>query len=205
MITSDRPVASLSLLEGRVRSRLAGGLIVDIQPPDIETRIAILRSRADHSGQTVSPDVIMFLAERIHKNVRELEGCLNRILAYAELTRRPITIDLVKRAVADSLAGANRMTTSPGAIVDAVAAYFLLDADALKGPRGRKNVARARQVAMHLIREETDLGPTAIGRILGGKDHSTVIKNCAKIAAELNTDPHLRRDVLNLREALASS
>ena len=91
-------------MEGRVRSRLAGGLIVDIQPPDIETRIAILRSRADHSGQTVSPDMIMFLAERIRKNVRELEGCLNRILAYAELTRRPITIDLVKRAVADSLA-----------------------------------------------------------------------------------------------------
>ena len=205
VITSDRPVASLSLLEGRVRSRLAGGLIVDIQPPDIETRIAILRSRADHSGQTVSPDVIMFLAERIHKNVRELEGCLNRILAYAELTRRPITIDLVKRSVADSLAGASRMTTAPGAIVDAVAAYFQLDTDALKGPRGRKNVARARQVAMHLIREETDLGPTAIGRILGGKDHSTVIKNCAKIAAELDTDPHLRRDVLNLREALATS
>ena len=203
VITSDRPVASLSLLEGRVRSRLAGGLIVDIQPPDVETRLAILRAKADQSRLNIGTDAITFVAERIHKNVRELEGCFNRIVAYAQLTGREITIDLAKTAVADTLVGANRSSAAPGAIVDAVAAYFQLDAEALKGPRGRKNVAQARQVAMHLIKEETSLGPTAIGRILGGKDHSTVIKNCAKIAAQLDFNPHLRRDVLNIREALA--
>ena len=205
VITSDRPIVSLSLLEDRVRSRLAGGLVVDIQPPDLETRHAIIHAKLARSGQTIGPEAETMLAERIHRNVRDLEGCLNRVLAYAELTGRPITTGLVKRIVDDTLAGSRRRATSPDAVLEAVASYFQLDVESLKGPRGRKEVAQARQVAMHLIREETGIGPTAIGRILGGKDHSTVIKNCSKIAAQLDTDPHLRRDILNIRDSLSAA
>ena len=205
VITSDRPIVSLSLLEDRVRSRLAGGLVVDIQPPDLETRYAIIRAKLSRSHQTIGPEAETMLAERIHRNVRELEGCLNRVLAYAELTGRPITVGLVKMIVDDTLAGSKRRTASPDEVVEAVASYFQLDVESLKGPRGRKEVAQARQVAMHLIREETGIGPTAIGRILGGKDHSTVIKNCTKIATQLDTDPHLRRDILNIRESLSGA
>ena len=204
VITSDRPIVSLSLLEDRVRSRLAGGLVVDIQPPDIETRLAIIRARLSRSGQRIGSEAETILAERIHRNVRDLEGCLNRVLAYADLTGRPITVALVKTIVADTLAGSRRRSAFPDAVVEAVASYFQIDVESLKGPRGKREVARARQVAMHLIREETGIGPTAIGRILGGKDHSTVIKNCSKIAAQLDTDPHLRRDILNIRESLTA-
>ena len=202
VITSDRPLTSLTLLEGRVRSRLAGGLVVDVQPPDLETRLAILRAKAEQAGHHIPPDVLQFLAERFHRNVRELEGSLNRVVAHAQLTQSAVTVDLVKRAVADALAPNGRKPLSPRAVIDAVAAYFQVDTDALEGPRGKKNVSLARQVAMHLLREETDLGPTAIGRALGGRDHSTVVKNCATIARQSDVDPGLRRDLINIRDTL---
>ncbi len=205
VITSDRPVSSLGLLEDRIRSRLAGGLVADIQPPDLETRIAIILTKIEQSGRNIGPDIASFLAERIHTNIRELEGCFNRVLAYADLTRRQITRELVSNIIADSLTTAKRRAAPPETIVDAVADYFSLDTDAIRGPRGRKNVALARQVAMYIIKEETNLGPTAIGRALGGKDHSTVIKNCAKVADMLDSDPTLRRDVHNIREAIAGA
>ena len=204
VITSDRPATALTLLEDRVRSRLTGGLVVDIQPPDLETRLAILRAKADLLGQTVSSDVIQFLGERFHKNIRELEGALNRVIVYAQLTQRPINLDLVQQAVASAMGPNNRQRVSPDAILEAVANYFSVDTDLLKGPRGKKDVSLARQIAMYLLREEAKLGPTAIGRVLGGKDHSTVFKNCAKIARLINNDPHLRRDVINIRDELAS-
>ena len=205
LITSDRPVAALTLLEARVRSRLAGGLVVDIQPPDLETRLAILRAKADLMGQDIPSGVIDFLGERIHRNIRELEGTLNRIVVYAQLTRSVISLDLVKRAISDILGANTRRRPPPDAIIDAVADYFNVATEALKGPRGKKEVALARQVAMYLLREEAELGPTYIGRILGGKDHSTVIKNCSKIAQQLNADPRLRRDVINVRQSLATA
>ena len=204
VITSDRPVTALTLLEDRVRSRLSGGLVVDVQPPDLETRLAILRAKAEQIGQDLAPEVIQFLGERIHKNVRELEGTLNRVIAYAQITQTPITLALVKRAVADALSPNARRHFTPESILEAVAGYFHVDESALKGPRGKKAVAQARQVAMYLIKEEANLGPTMIGRILGGKDHSTVVKNCSKIARLIEVDPHLRRDVINIRDALAT-
>ena len=204
VITSDRPVTALTLLEDRVRSRLSGGLVVDVQPPDLETRLAILRAKADLLGHDVAPDVLQFLAERIHKNVRELEGTLNRVIVYAQITQSPVNLDLVKRAVADALSPNARRHFSPDSILEAVATYFQVDHDALKGPRGKKAVSLARQVAMYLLKEEANLGPTMIGRILGGKDHSTVVKNCSKIARQIELDSHLRRDVINVRDALAT-
>ena len=205
VITSDRPVTALTLLEDRVRSRLGGGLTADIQSPDLETRLAILRARAEDTGQIFPSDVLQFLAERIHQNIRELEGCLTRVAAYAQLVQHPITLDLVKKAIADSLHSANRRRVTDEAILDAVSSYFGIEKDILRGRRRDKNTALARQVAMYLLREETHLPLAAIGRVLGGKDHTTVLHAYHRIAKEINLDVHLRQDVINIREALLTS
>ena len=205
LITSDRPVTDLTLLEPRVRSRLTGGLVADIQPPDLETRLAILRAKADLLRHDVPSEVVQFLGERVHSNIRELEGALNRVVVYAQITRAPITLELVKRVIADVLGSGSRRRSPPDEIIDAVSQYFNVPSEALRGPRGKKDVALARQVAMYLLREEAGLGPTQIGRLLGGRDHSTVIKNCAKIAQQLDADTHLRRNVVNIRQSLSSA
>ena len=203
VITSDRPVTKLTLLEDRVSSRLAAGLVVDIQTPDLEMRMDILRAKAADTGQRFPDEVLDFLAERVHKNVRELEGNLNRIAAYAQLTNSGITIDLVKRAVADSLKTSGRRV-SDEQVITAVCSYFSIDSEVLKGRRRDKETALARQIAMYLLREEANLTLKSIGGVLGGKDHTTVLHACIRISARLNEDADLRRDVINIREALAN-
>ena len=202
IITSDRPVTSLTLLEDRVRSRLAGGLTVDIQHPDLETRQAILRVKADETGAKFPSEVLEFLAERVHKNVRELEGSLNRVAAYAQLTGTDISVDMVKNALADTLNPTKTNRVSEQLVVNTVSAYFSIDEESLKGRRRDKQTALARQVAMYLLREELNLSLAAVGRTMGGKDHTTVLHACTSIAAKINVDAHLRRDVINIREAL---
>ncbi len=202
VLTSDRPTTDLGLLEDRVVSRLSGGLVVDIQHPDLETRLAILRAKADESGQGFPQDVLQFLAERIHKNVRELEGSLNRVAAYAQLTGGSISVDLVKTALADTLNPPTDRRVSEQLVINTVASYFSTDEETLKGRRRDKQTALARQVTMYLLREEAGLALATIGRILGGKDHTTVLHACQRITHRTNTDPHLRRDVINIRDAL---
>ena len=205
VITSDRPVTALTLLEDRVRSRLAGGLVVDLHSPDLETRLAILRAKADMMQQHIEADVIQFLGERIHKNIRELEGNLNRVIAYAQLTKAPITIELVKRATANMAESGNARSVSDQTVIDAVSDYYGISSDAIKGRKRDKKTALARQVTMYLLREEADMGASAIGRVLGGKDHTTVLHGCDRISNQMNVDSHLRRDVINIRETLAKS
>ena len=205
VITSDRPVTALTLLEDRIQSRLAGGLVVDVQAPDFETRVAILRAKSDLMGQHLDDKVLEMLSQSAHSNIRELEGCLTRVLAYAQLARSTVTIDLVDKAMAEILSRRTRRRLQPDALLDAVAHYFNVDKPVLSGPRGKKDVARARHVAMYLLKEETLLGFSAIGRMLGGRDHSTVLHGCARVSGELDSDPGLRRDVMNIRQTLASS
>ena len=202
VITSDRPVTNLTLLEDRVSSRLAAGLVVDIQTPDQEMRIDILRAKAAGTGQQFPDDVLDLLAGRVHKNVRELEGTLNKIAAYAHLTNNPISVDLVKKALADSLAASARRKVSEQEVVDAVCSYFDVEAVVLKGRRRDKQTALARQVAMYLLREDAHLTLKATGLALGGKDHTTVMHACVRIAALVNDDPTLRQDLINIRESL---
>jgi chromosomal replication initiator protein len=204
VLTSDRPVTALTLLEDRIQSRLAGGLVVDIQPPDIETRIAILRAKADGVRQTISDDVLHYLAERIHKNIRELEGSLNRVIAFADLMGTPVTVDLVKRAIADMVETAAERQIPETVVIDTVAAHFGVTVETLKGRKRDKKTSLARQVAMYLLREESQLGQSAIGYALGGKAHNTVMHGCERISNQLNVDPHLRRDIINIRETLAA-
>jgi len=203
VVTSDRPITALSLLEDRVRSRLSGGLVVDIQPPDLETRVAILRAMADMMAWDVRRDVIDYLGERVHSNVRDLEGRLNRVVAYAQLNGSPVTLEMLSQANASVIDPSGPTSVSDRLVIDTVAEYFHLRDDDLKGRKRDRKTATARQVAMYLLREDARLGPSAIGRILGGKDHTTVIHGCARIASRLDKDPCLRSDILNIREALS--
>jgi chromosomal replication initiator protein len=205
VITSDRPVSALTLLDDRIQSRLAGGLVVDIQAPDIETRLAILRAKADTIKRDVPQPVLDFLAERIHKNIRELEGSLNRVVAYADLTGVAIDVNLVKKAI-DGLSDPDEYrVVNDVQVMDAVVSYFGVDHQTLKGRKRDKKTAHARQVAMYLMREEANMPLTAIGKVLGGKDHTTVKHGCDRIKTEQNVDARLRRDLLNIREALAAA
>jgi chromosomal replication initiator protein len=202
VISCDRPPKSLTLLEDRLRSRFEWGLIVDMQPPDLETRIAILQTKAQEQKTTVPPDVLNFIARRIQKNIRELEGSLNRVLAYARLTKSPLTAELATQALAEITSDSHRRTLSSEAILNVVASFFGVPRATLQGQRRDKNSSLARQMAMYLLREELQCSWTQIGRELGNRDHSTILHGYHKIAEEVNADHELRRDLLEIRETL---
>lgn len=205
VITSDRPTSALSLLEDRIRSRLAGGLVVDIQPPPYETRLAILRSKADGAQIEFPEGVLELLAEDPRPSIRELEGCLTRLIAYSELVGSPISLDLVKHVAADLFLAHRNKAISDEDVLSAVSDYFSIDQDAIKGRRRDKITAAARQVAMYLLREEAGLPLVAIGRFLGGKDHSTVLHAHRKINDQIAVDSTLRQDIVNIRGSLNSA
>jgi len=202
ILSSDRPPKALSLLEDRLRSRFEWGLIADIQHPDLETRIAILQTKADELKISVPGDVLHLIARRVQNNIRELEGALNRVVAYSKLIGSPVTTDLVTDALAEISTDESRAVPSFDLIIDAVAAYFGIPVEALVGKKREKSVAFARQVAMYLMREEMEASWTEIGRTMGGRDHSTVLHGHNKIAAEIEASSALRRDILEIKETL---
>jgi chromosomal replication initiator protein len=205
VITSDRPPRALSLLEDRLRSRFEWGLIADIQPPDLETRLAILRAKAEQQQMVLDPEIIEFIARRAQRNIRELEGCLNRIIAYSRLTRTPPTLELAEQALQDlALADRQQRPLSPDSIMEAVCHYFRLTPEMLRSEKREQPIALARQIAMYLIREETRCSLSEVGQLLGGRDHSTVLHGCEKIATQINIDPKLRGDILEIRQRLHS-
>lgn len=201
VVTGDEP-ASLSLLQERIRSRLQGGLTVDIQAPDYETRVAILRKKADALGVTLSLQVLDLLARRCLSNVRELEGCLNRIVAYAHLTRAPLTVETVNRVLADMLASNRQQPARPELVVNAVAEHFAIEAEVICGRRRDKHTALARRFAMYLLREESGLSSTRVGSLLGGKDHSTVLYAQKRLESQLEQDPLMRQDLVLIRQQI---
>ncbi len=202
VITSDRPVSELTLLENRVRSRLEGGLVVDLQPPGLETRLAILRKKADAGGFVLPFEVLNELAERFDENVRELEGALNRVTAYAQLTKEEIDLGLVKRVVADMPVRARGKKLSDEDILNAVSTHFSVDPGVLTGRQRDKRTSRTRHVAMYLLREEAKLSLGAIGAILGGKGRSTVLHGYHRISSNLESDAQLRQDITEIRSNL---
>jgi len=202
VMTSDRPPKAMVTLEERLRSRFEWGLTVDIQPPDLETRQAILRSKAERAGRRVEDAVIELIARRVQSNIRELEGALTRVLAYAELIGQPLTLELAASALADLLPRTRTLT--PMQILDTVGGFYNLSSASLLGPERTKEVAMARQVAMYLIREETDASLPAVGELLGGRDHTTIMYGYKKVADMLERDDSLRRQLISLRERLYS-
>ncbi|MCS7207366.1 MAG: chromosomal replication initiator protein DnaA [Dehalococcoidia bacterium] len=202
VLTCDRPPKALRPLEDRLRSRFEWGLVADIQPPELETRLAILRAKADALGMAVPAPVLTFLGKRIYRSIRELEGVLNRLKALAEVTGRPITLELAQQALDLPGTGPERRPLDPEEVVSVVAQHFGLEPMALKGPRRDKVTATARHIAMFLLREEAQRPLTEIGRLLGGKDHTTVLHACEKVRLQMDTDPQVRHALLVVRERL---
>lgn len=201
VISCDSPPKALNPLEERLRSRFEWGLIADIQPPDLETRIAILRSKAEQQDLPVPPDVIQYLARRVPSNIRELEGSLNRIIAYASLNERQLSVDLAAAAL-DSLSGPRRAQLTPQTIIECVAKYSSISMDDMTGKSRDKSIVVPRQIAMYLVREETSASLEQIGQMLGGRDHTTVMHGWGKISDAVQEDHQLRNDVLAIRSML---
>ena len=202
VMTSDRPPKAMVTLEERLRSRFEWGLTVDIQPPDLETRQAILRTKAERAGRSVDDAVIELIARRVQSNIRELEGALTRVLAYSDLIGQSLTLDLAGSALADLLPRTRTLT--PPQIIETVADFYNTTTEALIGPDRTKDLAMSRQVAMYLIREETDASLPAVGESLGGRDHTTIMYGYKKVADMIERDDSLRRQVIAIRERMYS-
>ena len=202
VISSDRPPKAILTLEERLRSRFEWGLIVDVQTPDLETRTAILRAKAEQMTMHIPADVIDFLAHRIQSNIRELEGCLNRVAAYAQMYGTAVSIEVATAALNELLDTSRRKRVTSDAILHEVAEFYGVDLRAMQGRGRSRNIVVPRQVAMYLLREETDSSLMDIGQLLGGRDHTTVIYGCDKIGEEINADSRLRQEVVTIRDRL---
>jgi chromosomal replication initiator protein len=180
VFTSDAPPKDIESLEERLRSRFEWGLIADIQPPDLETKVAILRKKAEEKKIDVGHDVALFIAERVRSNVRELEGHLNRVSAYASLSGHPITVDLAKEALKDLLSKDNKPITA-AEIIKVVAAHYGIKVSDVKSKSNARPIAYPRQIAMFMCKELTDLSYPEIGKLFNNKHHSTVMYSVEKI------------------------
>jgi chromosomal replication initiator protein len=204
VLSSDRPPKAILTLEERLRSRFEWGLIADLTAPDLETRIAILRAKAEEQGTPITPDVMEFIARKVVSNIRELEGALNRIVAYASMGAMPVSIELAQAVLSNVLYNPKKRQVTPERIAQAVSEYYGVGMDQLRGQKREKSIVVPRQVAMFLMREETDVSLLRIGAELGGRDHSTVLHACGKINREMQVNDEMRREVAAVRELIYS-
>jgi chromosomal replication initiator protein len=204
VISSDRPPKEIPTLEDRLRSRFSWGLIADIQPADFETRVAILKSKVGSAAKLVPEDVLSFIAHKIQKNIRELEGALIRVIAHASLNRSAVNVDMAARLLQDVIPSTDTRTLSIDTISRAVANFYHISLEEMKGKRRDKHIVFPRQVAMFLIREETASSLPAIGQAFGGRDHTTVLHSYEKINTESREDQRLQSDLRKIREILYS-
>ncbi len=202
ILSSDRPPREIATLEERLRSRFEWGLITDIQQPDLETRTAILRKKAEQENLKVDNDVLLHLANRINSNIRELEGALTRIYAYASFTSRPITTDLVDEVLKDTLAGEFKREITIEAIQNLVAQHFGIRPSDMKAKKRTRTVAYPRQIAMYLCRQLTEHSLPRLGEAFGGRDHTTVLHACEKIENEMANDKELAALIEKLTKEL---
>jgi chromosomal replication initiator protein len=204
VLTSDRPPGSIATLEDRLRSRFLSGLVADIQPPEIETRIAILRSKSEHDKLRVADDVLEFIATNITENIRELEGALIRATAYASLTGQPLTLDLAERTLADYVQSRLPKRITARDILEATSRRFGFPIEELCGPSRRRPLVSARQISMYVFREVTDFSYPAIAREFGGRDHTTVIHAVEKITSLMAERRQIYEQVTALMQEVRS-
>lgn len=205
ILSSDRPPKEIPTLEDRLRSRFEWGLIADIQVPDFETRMAILKKKADVENLNVANEVMVYIATKIKSNIRELEGALIRIMAYSSLTNREISVDLASEALKDIISKKQGKNITVNLIQDVVASFYNLRIDDLKSQRRTRNIAYPRQIAMYLSRKLTDMSLPKIGEEFGGRDHTTVIHAYEKISENLQKDEELKRTVDELTKKISQS
>lgn len=200
VLTCDRAPQAIPTLEERLRSRFGWGMIADVQAPTLETRIAILQTKAASMGRRIPDDVLHLIAQRAHRNIRDLEGALNKVLAHAELFKRPLNAALVDDALAYLAPPQGKLTLET--ILNSASDYFGISVDELVGRNRSAKIALARQIVMFVMREELGASLPQIGHVLGGRDHTTVIHGCDKITGDLNRDPELARTISELRNRL---
>lgn len=204
VLSSDRPPDAIATLEDRLRSRFKMGLITEINPPDLETRLAILRKKSETEHPTPPPDVLEFIAANITSNIRELEGALTRVCAYASLTKEPLAAELAERILADVISDSQPRPITPDAILDATARMFGFPIEEIRGKSRRRPLVNARQISMYVCREVTELSYPAIAREYGGRDHTTVIHAVEKIAALMKERRQVYDQVTALTQAVRS-
>ncbi len=202
VITSDRLPKEIPTLEDRLRSRFEWGLMVDIAPPDFETRVAILKKKAEKEKIKVPDDVIYYIAENIKSNIRELEGALIRLLAHASLNNSEITLDFTKRILSGIFGKIEKKKIDAEEIKNVVSSYFSISVEDIEGGKRSQDYTIPRQIAMYLIRELTNLSLPQIGNLFGGRDHTTVLYSIDKIKRELKKDENLKAAVEEIRRML---
>ena len=205
IISSDRQPSQIAGLEDRLRSRFEGGLTADVQSPDFEMRIAILREKAEEMGVKIDDEVIEYIAHRDKTNIRELEGAFNKVLAVERLQGRAITLQAAIDTLSDGRATARKANITNDDVIATVAEKCGVTVEAMKGRNRAQEIVMPRQIAMYLMREETGASLAEIGRALGGRDHTTVIHGIEKIEARLQEDSALRTRIIAIREALLTA
>jgi len=202
IISSDRPPKEIAHLEERLRSRFLSGLIADIQRPDLDTRCAILRSKAREESIQVGEDVVQMIAQNVDSNIRELEGSLTRLQAYSSLSGKEISLSLAQEALKEIISEHQPRSVTCQDVLDAVSTYYDIQAEDLKGPRRSRSVTVPRQIIMYLSRKLTEASLPQIGDMLGGRDHSTVLHGCAKIESLMQESPPIKAAVSDLSKLL---
>jgi chromosomal replication initiator protein len=206
VISSDRPPKAIQTLENRLVSRFEWGMIADIASPDLETRIAILETKCKERNYQLDKEIINYLASIIQNNIRELEGALNRIVAYHQLNNKPSSLESIKELLGGlQLAGGGNKSLTSKRLLTTVAEYYEIKIDDLLGASRKKQLVAPRQVAMYLMREEIKASFPSIGQDLGGRDHTTAMHACLKIARELENNEKLRQDIHNLKQQLVNN
>ncbi|MCF7908191.1 MAG: chromosomal replication initiator protein DnaA [Candidatus Omnitrophica bacterium] len=203
IVSSDKPPKEIPRLEERLVSRFNWGLVVDIQPPDFETRVAILEKKLEKDPIKIDPDVIHFIAQNITSNIRELEGALVRIIAYSLIENKPINLELAKEILKDMVKEIYKQIT-PKTIILAVSEYFDASPEDLKRGKRNKTIVRPRQIAMYLIRELTELSLPEIGSVFGSKHHTTVLYACRKVKEDIKKDKKLKLTINTLTQEIKS-
>ena len=205
VITSDQPPKAMTFFEERLCSRFEWGLVVDIQPPNFETRLAILQAKVKQREINITLEVLKFIAQQMQQNIRELEGSLNRVIAYVKLFRVSPSIELAAQALENITSkGPETTSVTPSLVIEAVAGSFQLSPVDLKGSKRDKETALARRVAMYLLRQETNCSVAQVGQELGGRDPSAVTNACKRIATDINANHYLRRKILDTQKILNS-
>jgi chromosomal replication initiator protein len=202
ILTSDRPPKEFVKLEKRITSRFSSGIIADIQPPDLDLRIAILRNKRDQNHDDVSNVLIDFIAEKVTTNIRELEGAYLQILTKAKAEGKELTVELAEEVLGKNLNVKRGKPVSSNQVLKAVCKYYSVKSSELKGKRRTKEIVIPRQVAMYLLREMTDTPYMGIGEILGGRDHTTIMYGVDKIEAEILEPGKRRQEVNNIKQLL---
>jgi len=202
ILSSDRPPKDMEILEERIRSRFEWGLLADISLPDYETRMAILRKKEELDGYKIDDAIIEYIAQNIKSNIRELEGSLNKIIAYANLEKREITMELAEQVLKDIISPNEKKIITPTLIIDTIAEHFSISPAEIAGSKRNSKIVFPRQIAMYLCRELTEVPLKSIGQYLGGRDHTTIMHGCEKIEKEMATSENTRNIIEILKKKL---